>query len=739
MVGASKILTVSYGTFSCTLEGFEDSFGTMKAIAEYFRDLAAHDRYFGAEPPTPDADMLARIAEREISRRVEARSDESGITLRASDALAAPTPEPAAAPAPEQAVKPAGPDADKSRAEKTAEHDAKSALVEPEAHDIDTQHVETPEAAAPQIDATEAETPQPAAPEAAPSVPATPLEADWDDTAEEDLGDLVEDEIDSETFEDAPEPEAPAEPVQAEAAPVQTAAPAHPDPDSVAAKLQRIRAVVGRAEDAGDYSEDLTEAPAPETPQEVATTLAGLADPQTDDITAAPAEDHAQDSSDDQSGEDDGDDDILSSILARSGEVGDTAEIAADEVSETAADPQDTAEDFEVSLAQALASDAETSDAAETDADETEVAPAEAEPQAAPRARVTRMKRAEFEAAMATGAIEPVEADAPDETTPPEEMADLAALDGAEEFDEFDDDIDSGLSAEEEAALLEELAAVDETGDDEDDDEPLSAIGAEYEDDDLDDDQRPSRAELLRTRPEEDEQAMSRLMSEADNQMQEPEGNRRREAIAHLKAAVAATEAARRMGETPGDAAEGEVAYRDDLDRVVRPRRTARPTEARTERPRPAPLKLVAAQRVDASDGAETPEAPAPARPVTPVRPRRVTAEPEAPARPATAAAGAPAEAASGFAEFCAKMGAYDLADQLEAAAAYTAYVEGVEDFSRPQIMRKVRDMSPDEFSREDGLRSFGTLLRDGRIQKVRNGRFQVAEDTRFHPARRTG
>jgi hypothetical protein len=58
MTGAGKTLKVSYGSFSCTLEGFDDPVATLRAITEHFQSLSAPERLFAAEGPVPGPDVL---------------------------------------------------------------------------------------------------------------------------------------------------------------------------------------------------------------------------------------------------------------------------------------------------------------------------------------------------------------------------------------------------------------------------------------------------------------------------------------------------------------------------------------------------------------------------------------------------------------------------------------------------------------------------------------------------------
>jgi hypothetical protein len=279
---------------------------------------------------------------------------------------------------------------------------------------------------------------------------------------------------------------------------------------------------------------------------------------------------------------------------------------------------------------------------------------------------------------------------------------------------------------------------------------------------------------------------MARLLRQADDEMSEPENRRRLSAIQHLKAAVAATVAERRAGmKEPSDEDRADP-YRADLARVVRPVRPhaaeggpVRPT--RPVRParepaaglaaagdRPAPLVLVSEQRIDRMVTTVR---------VTPVRPQRVgggaaaaapvendarlEAELQAtmrgedrhpPADEADLAAdtalvaaladetGEDAEEAGnifddsrGFAEFAERLGAADLSQMLEAAAAYATCVEKREHFTRPFLMKQVEaGRLVEGFTREDGLRGFGTLLREGRIAKVGRGHFMLAGNSSY-------
>ena len=85
------------------------------------------------------------------------------------------------------------------------------------------------------------------------------------------------------------------------------------------------------------------------------------------------------------------------------------------------------------------------------------------------------------------------------------------------------------------------------------------------------------------------------------------------------------------------------------------------------------------------------------------------------------------------FAEFAERLGASELPDLLEAAAAYCACIEGRPHFTRPHLMRHVAALTEDsDASREDSMRSFGQLLRQGKIEKVKRGQFAITDTSYF-------
>ncbi len=766
----NKILTVSYGTFSCTLEGFDDSFGTMKAIAEYFRDLAADDRYFGAEPPQPDAEMLARIAQREVSRRVEAREQDGKIVL---SALEDGTKSEAATPVAESvalSALAAAPDMvntvvenEKAEAEvadfeddieiattpvDALEADAETIALETDVEedaevstgsdsvDVQTQEHETDTV----VETAEEEAPEPVAEaetEKKQDAKADLIEEPDEAVFVEDENDIVPGQPDAEVeafFADSPsvtEIEEDPQVASVPAVPVD-AAPEAPAPDSIAAKLQRIRAVVAQHEEADeedDYLED-EHAEAGIKAQLTADADDLIADARADIEDALEADEAADAQAyDEESFADDADADDVNAILSRlesetenapaprAAELDEVAEDNAaedaedrsiedsisnlfDENEETLADEAPVVAAPKVSLRKTPRVEvAQEPVAEEADEDETAQAPA-------PRARVIKVKRADLEAAIQKGDLEEYDDDDADMVeeaqSKPRELDDLAPARSKE----------TALSPEDEAELARELAELE---DDISATDPVDAAPKVRV-------RRPG-TETRNTLPSIDdgnESDVNRLLAETDHQMDEPESATRRDAFAHLRAAVAAKQADVDAGVEAVEQ-ESDEEYRSDLAEVVRPRRPVS-ASSRTERPsdaRPAPLKLVAEQRIDVAKS----------RAEGPVRPRRISAhEDTAPEAPE----------GESFADFAADMGASTLPQLLEAAAAYMSFVEGREQFSRPQLMSKVRQAGGDEdFTREESLRSFGQLLRTGKIEKLKAGRFTVSEDIGYRPDQR--
>ncbi len=355
---------------------------------------------------------------------------------------------------------------------------------------------------------------------------------------------------------------------------------------------------------------------------------------------------------------------------------------------------------------------------ANAEADVAKATPEAPRPTPAPRTRVLKVKRATLEAAIKGGQLEEYydDDDVNDAPEPPAQshrkapLAERSSLSAAEEDELARElaELEADMSASRATSAAEQDVAVEKA------DEPQ---GAQEQSAPASTPSQPSRPDMSAADVDVD---FSRLMAETDNQMEEPESATRRDAFTHLRAAVVAKKADEAVGGTPNEK-DADEAYRDDLASVVRPRRPVAAERGRaTERPaehRTAPLRLVAEQRIDVEK----------AQTAIPVRPRRVATVADAP--PVEAA-----EDAGSFEDFVDEVGAHKLPDLLEAAAAYLAFVEGQQNFSRPQLMNKVRQVEKENFTREDGLRSFGKLLREGKIEKLKGGRFQVSEQIGFKP-----
>ena len=726
MIGPSKILTVSYGTFSCTLEGFDDPFNTMRAIAEYFRDLAAEDRYFGAEPPTPDAAMLLKIAEREVQRRVEAKIGENGVVLRTGDAMQAPSypptaqaqsPMPAvqsrAVPTPQPAPMPEGVAAKLLRiraAVANAELSDHRAEVAPVARDPvpvqpiladysedqhadDTAAITTISAAfAPEavFDANDAWEPVESA-TANPTFETNGFaeefdegdaDADADTTAFEDEAPFLSaDEADE--LADMEAVEAVALAVVKPTPDVQLASNASPEDDALLAALNWNAAATFDDIADGEAESNLADA-----------------DPLDNEIT----------------------EDELADLRALDGDADSTGLVAVPAQTQTLVYDEDLGTDIDAGLETAERDTADTplDDESEKVADALETSIAAIDPvieeidsvygadptgAAGPsdkvlraRARVIKVRRDDMAA----------DSDAP--------STDIAAA-GA-----------NALGAAAEAELRRELRALKSL-------EPAPVVSLAADEGDETGPEDDARQRLDPT----GEAAVSRLIEQTNEVMAVPENRRRLSAIAHLKAAVAATVADRfaKGGTTPKEVETKRLdPYREDLARVVRPQNPTGADEAAAA-PRPAPLVLVSAQRIDRprTDGG----ASLTAVPDSPVRPRRVTSaalavdpEPQTDEDEDIDTANVFSDA-RGFADFSERLGANSLAEILEAAAAYSVCIEGRPYFSRPQLMSQIGALSADsEYTREDGLRTFGALLREGRIQKIKRGQFVLTESSRY-------
>ena len=657
---SNKVLTVSYGTFSCTLEGFENSFDMMKTVAEYFRDLAAEDRFFGAEPPKLDADILGILEQRGKQLGINTRqSGDTSIVLTPSQSYDEETSDETSAPVTETTTPVSTPALsidkrlDRIRAVTTA--DTVPAVYSQDEHvnDVAAEHGTT--------------------------AVKTSVEADKAAPSEEteDLVDELPKIVDHIEFENAPEntvpnegiveqPEVSAEDETQDIADVEEIVD-HPDtkPAPIAAEIVEEDVVaVAEHPEALDNFEESEKKPAETITEE---TL----------IDSRQGEDFAETAA----AEIEDQDPAVSEMVSEAEYDGE--ETVADTVFEDDAPEMD---EFEAALTQDLM---ETDDEVESHADQDTSAADdvsnvlvdmhEDEPQVVEYRVPLRLEQ-------------PVEEERIPLRKPRVHVINVSPAPAAEQIEEEE---------------------TDNILDDDDAPQPVAV-------------RRPTRP-VAKSRRETakpvDTTDVSRLMDETNQQMAKPESNRRRNALAHLRAAVAATIADKSLGKDDKDSTE---AYRNDLAKAMRPRRPERSGARKS-----APLRLVAEQRLD-EPAAEAPERETPT--TTPKPEVAVTDTNETQAELVTSSDFAD------FGQFAAHVGAQSLKAKLEAAATYLSQIRAIDQFSRPQLLRTVKlSGTEDDFSREESLQHFAHMLRTRKLAWKEDGLFEVTDEIGYQVMPKAG
>lgn len=638
----NQILDVTYGSFSCRLEGFEDSVETMKMVVSFFHELAGHDLFMDTEPQAPDMATLARLTEEQTGVPVDVESDGNSVSLRVrkEDADA------------EQAAP------EDSLADDEAADEAQDPPAQENEPDEGSYFVDMSSVAGKLQRMRDAATRKTVAPseEFAEDLSEPVAETPAANPLSQRLSDLVK-----QTADAAPAATEASEPEQVE------------QEDGAAAQAEEPTLTEADRASDDESQHDDTFNVFSNFDEQVAASDEIL------EISDEPGPDTAFDALEDERPEPEADE-----LEADALDVDEKPEVAEDPVLDVSEDSADGDAVDTMEIDEAFAMDADRV------ADDTD----------------------DFEDDFAEDADEPLAGDAKDD--------DIAAQEADDTAEQEDD-----AAAREEPPLV--LTSDDDASDEVDHDD--------YNDDDefdLEKEVAKVEAEIAARRgnefarrglPRHVEDAMSRIMSQTDQHLNQPENRRHRDAFAQLKAAVAATEAARQLGDKGADKRDPDEVYKDDLG--------AHDAKDRGEGNAAPPLKLVKSQEVKPGASTLDPDAkPQPAaESASPAeaaseRLRKIATLKETGAQPS----------ASGFAEFAASHGATDLVDQMEAAGAYICFVQGEDDFSRPQVMKLVQSASNREISREDGLRSFGRLLRLARLVKLPNGRFQIADNSQYRP-----